>query len=275
MNFTGGGGNGADDDGNGGGGGGGGNGADDDGNGGGGGGGNGADDDGNGGGGGGNGADDDGNGGGGGGGDDDGYRYGDDDPVSNFNVAECDTYGSLWMWDLSLTCEDVNTLDNCECTFASELMDMGMLSCDDVSQCPNDCAVCLTCMRILGCSVGSTPVGAGTVMGVSNVAFYIIAAAIGTLAISGVAYAAHRNGRDDNSLGEHLVDAQLGINSLDSGMGPQVYLAPTTPAGSDPMLDIAPPVQFEAAALAAAASQDDDSSLESDVWLAPVVSAEE
>jgi hypothetical protein len=194
--------------------------------------------------------------------------------VSNFNVAQCDTYGSLWLWDLSLSCEDESTLENCECTFAEELMDAGMLNCDDVSQCPNDCAVCLTCMRILGCSMGSAPAGSSTILGISNVAFYLIAAAIGTVAISGVAYAAYRNKPDDDSLEAHLVDGQSAISSLD-GAEPIVFLAPSNPSDDDGMYD-APPVQFEAAALSAATSQDAgdaEPSQDGDVWLAPVAAA--
>jgi hypothetical protein len=200
--------------------------------------------------------------------------YGDDDPVSNFNVAQCDTYGSLWLWDLSLTCEDESSLENCECTFAEELMGAGMLSCDDVSQCPNDCAVCLTCMRILGCSTGSVPAGSTKILGVSNVAFYLIAAAIGTVAISGVAYAAYRNKPDDDSLGAHLVDGQSAVSSLDGGE-PTVFLAPCSPSDDDGLYD-APPIQIEAAALAAAASQDAgdaEPSSDGDVWLVPLAAA--
>ena len=185
----------------------------------------------------------------------------------NFNVEECDTFASLWIWDLSLTCDDVDTFENCECTFASELMDMGMLTCDDVSRCPDQCGVCMTCMRLLGCA-NAQPSSGATGFVSSNITFYLIAAAIGSVVIAGVAYASSRNTRDENSLGEQLMD--------DSGFEPTVFLAPSGEfdAPGAPFV-AAPQAQFEAAALAAVvAIQGGESNGGSNngggVWLAPM-----
>ena len=150
-----------------------------------------------------------------------------EDPTANFNIGNCDTYSGLWMWDLSLTCDNVNTLDNCECSFAEELMDEGMLSCDDVSKCPSSCGVCMTCMRLLGCTNEQQQQGATTSSASSNIIPYVIAAAISVILIAGVAYAvSQRRRKEDSSLGEHLVDEEAGSE-------PNVFLAPTDSAAFD------------------------------------------
>jgi hypothetical protein len=150
-----------------------------------------------------------------------------EDPTANFNIGNCDTYSGLWMWDLSLTCDDVNTLDNCECSFAKNLMDDGMLSCEDVSKCPSGCGVCMTCMKLLGCTSEQQQQGTTTSSASSNIVPYSIAAAISVILIAGVAYAvSQRKRKEDNSLGEHLVDEEAGSE-------PNVFLAPVDSAAFD------------------------------------------
>jgi hypothetical protein len=73
------------------------------------------------------------------------------DPYTSFEIGQCDTYERLWIWDLALSCKNDQLLDSCQCTFASQLMSQEMLSCDDISRCPQDCQVCRTCLQLLGC----------------------------------------------------------------------------------------------------------------------------
>lgn len=150
-----------------------------------------------------------------------------EDPTANFDIGNCDTYSGLWMWDLSLTCDNVNTLDNCECSFAENLRDDGMLSCDDVSKCPTGCGVCMTCMRLLGCTSEQQQQGATTSSASSNIVPYLIAGAVSVILIAGVAYAvSHRKRKEDSSLGERLVDEEAGSE-------PNVFLAPVDSAAFD------------------------------------------
>jgi hypothetical protein len=63
---------------------------------------------------------------------------------------QCETYDNLWTWDLSLSCDNV-TMQDCNCTFADQLMSAGLLNCSMVEDCPEDCAICSTCLVLLGC----------------------------------------------------------------------------------------------------------------------------
>lgn len=192
------------------------------------------------------------NGGGGGDDDDGGGNGAGDDAMANFDIQECDTFGSLWMWDLSLSCSSMETLEDCECTFASELFEEGLLTCDDVGLCPRECGVCLTCLRLLGCALPGGKGGSSRPIRTRNIVLYVVGAAMGALVIIGVVYAVSKRRGDENSLGENLMDE------------PHVFLAPSNTSFDGPAM---PPAQFEPAALAAVASQE---TFDQDVWLAPV-----
>jgi len=146
-------------------------------------------------------------------------------------------YGYLWLWDFSLTCESEDSLDSCECTFAEELMDLGLLSCDDADRCPQDCAVCSTCMRLLGCLSGNPNYSSSRR---SNL-LYLLAAALG-IAFFGVVYYTVRKRQKRNGLGAHLMDDQEMLPN-ERPQEPIAWLAPETP-----------PAQFEPSNLAAVAS---------------------
>ncbi|KAL3924049.1 MAG: hypothetical protein SGILL_001280 [Bacillariaceae sp.] len=69
------------------------------------------------------------------------------DPFSDFDISVCESYESLWLWDLSMSCDD--SLIGCNCTFAAELIDDGLLSCEDASLCPQECQVCVAMVIIM------------------------------------------------------------------------------------------------------------------------------
>eukprot|EP00548_Thalassiothrix_antarctica_P018869 CAMPEP_0194185400 /NCGR_PEP_ID=MMETSP0154-20130528/42518_1 /TAXON_ID=1049557 /ORGANISM="Thalassiothrix antarctica, Strain L6-D1" /LENGTH=553 /DNA_ID=CAMNT_0038903715 /DNA_START=379 /DNA_END=2040 /DNA_ORIENTATION=- len=177
--------------------------------------------------------------------DDDSYTY--VDPYDSFNVSQCDTYGALWLYDLSFTCESMTTYGGCECTFAQELMEAGSLSCRDYELCPRNCGVCQTCLKLLGCANGR-PFSASTYFRTRNLSFYIVIAALGAMVLSGVLFVSVRRKRQRmkirNALGEQLLDDDETISIDDSpkiwsGSGnatavtssteePKVWLAPVS-----------------------------------------------
>jgi len=89
-------------------------------------------------------------------GDNDGNNGGDNrysDPYQDFDIARCDTYENLWAWDIELLCSDDNDPSACTCQYASKLIALGTLSCQNIIDCPNGCAVCTNCLRVLGCDI--------------------------------------------------------------------------------------------------------------------------
>lgn len=90
------------------------------------------------------------------------------DPYRAFDITQCDTYTDLWTWDLTMSCGAGSGSDECSCTFAEQLMDMAILSCDDRVDCPANCSICNKCLRLLGCSntlvhMGPLTAGKGTI----------------------------------------------------------------------------------------------------------------
>ena len=212
----------------------------------------------------------DGNGDADGGDGDDANEY---DPYEDFDIEQCDTYEYLWLWDLSLTCESEDTLDSCECIFAEQLMEDGLLSCDDMGLCPADCKICTTCFQLMGCLGGVN--GNGTVTARSPL--YIFLAAAGILIIGGVYYYARKRRRGTSELAAHLMaeDASA-MGGFPSSKEPQVWLAPDIPS-----------TQFQPSHKAAVQASSDESSTpgflpiclmpkrkkkseDENVWLAPV-----
>ena len=159
---------------------------------------------------------------------------GDDDskngynPYDDFSISQCDTYSSLWLWDLALTCKRKGSLENCECKFAEELMELGMLSCNDAPHCPRECNVCSTCLRLLGCkNVRGSTSGLITSFGRSNMALFLVGSAVLTLVTVCVLYGARKRS-DKNPLGLTLIDDASNISEMAPGESP-VWLVPVNP----------------------------------------------
>ena len=181
------------------------------------------------------------------------------DPYQDFIIEECDTYENLWLWDLSLTCESEQDLSKCECIFAEELMDLGIVTCQDAAQCPSKCRICATCFQLMGCT--GTSLGPDTVQA-SRSAFFVLAAAAG-LFICVLAFYANRHNNEDSggSLGEYLMEGDN--NEASPTMSPnedeQVWLGP-----------VSPPAQFEPSHLAAVEASSIFSSASSSDGLLPL-----
>jgi len=139
-------------------------------------------------------------------------------PADDFNIRQCQTYENLWLWDLSLTCEDMETYEGCQCKWAEEFMDMGILSCDDTCPPESECKICSDCLRLAGCSNVKT--GASGLFNVSTLA-YIIGGAVGIIAVTLTGYALKNNRQIFGLNNESLID-----DGPPSGSKPEVWLAP-------------------------------------------------
>ena len=100
------------------------------------------------------------------------------------------------------------SLGSCNCTFAEELRDYGLLTCDDATFCPSDCPICFTCMQILGCDVRppNQPLASQWVS--TSIMLYIIAAAVAIFVLALAVYYSHRKWQDQNDLGKYLIEKQ-------------------------------------------------------------------
>jgi hypothetical protein len=136
--------------------------------------------------------------------DDDGGN--DNNPYYDFDITQCDTYENLWMWDLSLTCDDSESFDNCECAFTEELLAYGYLACYDMALCPSDCQICEKCLQIVGCSQQITRGAGQHWVSKGNFSLLIIASAVGVLVVATVVYTRTRQGKKQDGLGEHLME---------------------------------------------------------------------
>jgi hypothetical protein len=170
-----------------------------------------------------------------------GYGGGDGDgsysPYSDFDVGTCDTYENLWLWDFSLTCDDADNLESCECNFAEEMMGIGLLSCDMADQCPKDCAICTTCFQVIGCVTGGQE-GLNSAKSAANF-LYVIVAGVGFLFFGIIYYSANRK-RGNQDLGAHLMEEQGASGSgaaASSPLAPPVWQAPDDVSTAD----MAPP----------------------------------
>lgn len=185
-------------------------------------------------------------------------------PYQDFEIDKCDTYENLWLWDFSLTCSSENSLENCQCVFAEQLMQLGILSCDDASKCPKQCPVCSNCMKILGCSVSGNQIKGGAIQASSFL--WIIATVAGVVVVGTIYYVRRRHFHNSGELGARLMENGAFPTAEEYGE-PTVWLAPDTP-----------PAQFEPSNEAAVASLDEDEdardpmtpSPSENVWLAPV-----
>jgi hypothetical protein len=202
------------------------------------------------------------------------------DAYTEFDITECDTYANLWMWDLSLTCDDADTFDNCECTYAEYLMEDGYLSCSDIAQCPQDCDICRKCLQIAGCIVLS--VGGVTITS-DRFPYYVAAIAVTVVVGATVTYTKVRQGRNKNDLDAHLMqdEPRAVTPPLDGGSNePQPWLVPVDPSSDDmaipqftpegtvaiPVVPV-PIIRNDSSSFAEFAYQEE----EGPVWLAPAM----
>ena len=99
------------------------------------------------------------------------------------------------------------SLGGCNCTFAEELRDNGLLSCDDTSFCPEDCSICTTCMSLLGCDVTPERPLVSRLLS-TTIMLYVIAAAVSLLIFALAAYYSRRKWQDERDLNESLIEKQ-------------------------------------------------------------------
>lgn len=182
-----------------------------------------------------------------GGGDDDNavntnYEVTDDDgttssnPYDDFAISKCETYESLWRWDLHMSCgSDNSNLDSCDCTFAQELFDKGLLVCEDRERCPRSCPVCSTCLTILGCpdSAGlSSSLDTATII-------YIVVGAVILLVIALALFHARRRSQHQNDLNQHLMEDADEKGMPDSSRDRELGWEPPALTGSGAMVGAA------------------------------------
>ena len=145
---------------------------------------------------------------------------------------------------LFTTCENDEDLEDCECIFAEELEDLGLLSCSDAASCPSACPICSACMQLMGCTRVTTGISSDD--RTSNTV-YVVAAALG-LIVFGLVYFTARRQRDDGSeLQAHL----MADDQQDSSTPPPVAPAAAPTESSVWLAPDTPPVQFEPSARAA------------------------
>ena len=164
-----------------------------------------------------------------------------------------------------MTCESTTSTKNCDCGFASQLMDLGMLSCKDAPKCPSNCEVCHTCLKLLGCTnVPNNPNELSISFGRSNFPFYIVAAVAASLVVAGVVYSI-ADESDENALEAYLIDDDARApTDLEPGEIP-VWLVPTTPP------DRSAPSEVNDGYFASTDVHIPQSNIRDDgVWLAPV-----
>lgn len=153
------------------------------------------------------------------------------DPIDDFDIQVCDTYENLWLWDLSLSCNnateaDLSSRSDCNCTFAQELMDNGLLMCSNIALCPGDCAICSTCMTLLGCDPGPNLPKRISRLVSTPVMLYIIGAAVAMLLFGLAAYYSRRKWQDDRDLNRNLIEKEkhreLSDAALEDTRGPSI-----------------------------------------------------
>ena len=143
---------------------------------------------------------------------------------------------------MSLSCEDPYTFTDCDCTFAEELMDAGLLTCDDAESCPDDCPICSTCLVVLGCT---EPVRSRSDNVPTSAILYIIAAAVVSLIVFLLCYHTRRRKQEEDHLKSKLI---AGGHKGDS------YVPPQTDLGAPPFKPPShTPAQFQPSSDAAAA----------------------
>jgi hypothetical protein len=142
---------------------------------------------------------------------------------------------------MSLSCEDSNTLTACNCTFAEELMNEGLLACDDAESCPVGCPICSTCLFLMGCEEPSQSRGDNVP---PSTTLYIIAAAVVTLILFLLCYHKRRRKQEEDDLKSKLIAG---------GYKGDSYVPPQTDHGVPPFKPPSQaPAQFQPSSDAAA-----------------------
>ncbi len=122
-------------------------------------------------------------------------------PYAAFDIGKCDTYSHLWSYDLFSSCSAGDEF--CECTYAEELMKMGLLSCSDIDLCPHECGVCSNCLHSICDEYLPTALIAH---GLQSNTGYALAAVITTVVLA--AWVNSKRKRPKGGiLGESLMDA--------------------------------------------------------------------
>lgn len=82
-------------------------------------------------------------------------RPSEEEEKSNFDIGDCASYSTPWLFDLAASCSDEVTFADCECPTAGALLDAGDLHCADSLTssyaCPGECEVCQVCLIAIGC----------------------------------------------------------------------------------------------------------------------------
>ncbi len=68
-------------------------------------------------------------------------------PLQYFDMTDCGSFSSIWMFDLALTCANSTSLDSCDCTAAKLHIFYGDIDCV-FDECPSKCHVCDVCMKL-------------------------------------------------------------------------------------------------------------------------------
>ncbi|CAJ1968821.1 unnamed protein product [Cylindrotheca closterium] len=163
------------------------------------------------------------------------YEVVDDDTTSNpyedFVITQCDTYESLWRWDLHMSCGgDSSNLDSCNCTFAEELFDKGLLVCEDRDQCPRNCPICSTCLSVLGCPETAGPIDRLA----TSTMIYIIVGAVILLVVALAVFHSRRRRQQQHELKQHLITEDE-CDADDGGAGNAGrFEPPNADAGTSP-----------------------------------------
>lgn len=97
----------------------------------------------------------------------------------------------------------------CSCSFAEELMENNLLSCEETSLCPSDCRICSICLHMLGCDPEPTVFRNMSALSI----LYIVGAAVGMLFFGLVAHYSRKhcgNGSRyrNNDLDQNLLDSK-------------------------------------------------------------------
>jgi len=208
--------------------------------------------------------------------DDGGSSY---DPFDDFDIEQCDTYENLWLWDLSLTCDSEGELNKCECIFTEELIEQGLLDCEDMDVCPSSCPICKSCLELVGCasSVTTDRVGA------TQSWLFFIAVTLGTMACGAMYYIRRRRSRQitEAHLEHHLIgyDGSSDESAHSEQCSEPVWLAPELPVAQfGPSLSLS---KSEGSIQADSSFPDflpsinligskEDAREENGVWLAPI-----
>lgn len=96
---------------------------------------------------------------------------------------------------------DSSNLDSCNCTFAEELFDSGLLVCEDRERCPRNCPICSTCLSVLGCPDMTGPIDRLA----TSTMIYIIVGAVILLVVALAVFHSRRRRQQQHELKQHLI----------------------------------------------------------------------